>query len=117
MCGFAWANPDANALPAATLLFSFIGTGVSFLGFAIMAEKRGIERLHYPSKGFYYIGGLTEGTETIAVFVLFCLLPGDFSALAYGVAALCLITTVTRVIGGYLTLCAADAADTENLSG
>ena len=38
--GFALADP-ANALPAATLLFAFMGTGSSFLAFAIMAGKRG----------------------------------------------------------------------------
>lgn len=38
--GFALAAP-ANALPAATLLFAFMGTGSSFLAFAIMAGKRG----------------------------------------------------------------------------
>ena len=40
--GSALSAP-ANALPAATLLFAFMGTGSSFLAFAIMAGKRGIE--------------------------------------------------------------------------
>ncbi len=39
--GFALAAPKANALAAAVLLFSFVGTGSSFLAFAIMAERRG----------------------------------------------------------------------------
>ena len=38
---FAVADPGANALPAAFLLFAFMGTGSSFLAFAIMAAKRG----------------------------------------------------------------------------
>lgn len=39
--GFALANPD-NAVAAAFLIFSFVGTGSSFLTYAIMAEKRKI---------------------------------------------------------------------------
>jgi len=104
VCGFAWANPAQNALPAATLLLAFMGTGSSFLAFAIMAERRQIQSLTYPSKGFYYLGGLTEGSETVAVFVAFCLFPQWFPVLAYSFAALCFITTITRVIGGYYTL-------------
>jgi phosphatidylglycerophosphate synthase len=104
VCGFAWANPAQNALPAATLLFAFMGTGSSFLAFAIMAERRQIQRLNYPSKGFYYLDGLTEGTETIAIFIAFCVFPAQFPLLAYGFAGLCFITTATRVFGGYYTL-------------
>jgi phosphatidylglycerophosphate synthase len=48
--GFALASPEANSLAAAFLLFSFVGTGSSFLAFAIMAEKRGIENIVYPHK-------------------------------------------------------------------
>ena len=104
VCGFAWADPALNALAAATLIFAFMGAGSSFLAFAIMAERQQITSLQYPSKGFYYLGGLTEGTETIALFIAFCLFPAWFPALAYSFAGLCMITTITRVIGGYYTL-------------
>lgn len=102
--GFALANPAENAIAACVLVFAFMGTGSSFLAYAIMAERHQIKSLDYPSKGFYYLGGLTEGTETIALYILFCLLPNFFPHLAYGFAALCFITTFTRVIGGYHTL-------------
>jgi phosphatidylglycerophosphate synthase len=36
---FAVAHPATNALPAAALLASFIGTGSSFLAFAALAKK------------------------------------------------------------------------------
>ena len=39
---FAVAAPDQNALAAAFLIWSFIGTGASFLGYAVIAGKRGI---------------------------------------------------------------------------
>ncbi|MGL5039415.1 MAG: CDP-alcohol phosphatidyltransferase family protein [Aeromonas sp.] len=101
--GFALADP-LNALPAATLLFAFMGTGSSFLAFAIMAGKRGIDNPIYQHKSLYYLGGLTEGSETIGLFVLMCLWPTHFAELAYGFALLCLITTLTRLWSGYHTL-------------
>lgn len=101
--GFALSAP-ANALPAATLLFAFMGTGSSFLAFAIMASKRGIENPVYHHKSLYYLGGLTEGSETIALFVLMCLWPAAFGWLAYGFALLCLVTTLTRLWSGYHSL-------------
>lgn len=102
--GFALADPANHALAAATLLFAFMGTGSSFLAFAIMAGKRGIENPVYHHKSLYYLGGLTEGSETIGVFVLMCLWPHWFAPLAYGFAALCLITVLTRLWSGYHTL-------------
>lgn len=99
--GFALHDPGANALPAAVLIASFIGTGSSFLAFSIIAEKRGLTSKDYPTKGIYYLGGLTEGTETIALFVAMCLFPPAFPWLAYGFAALCAITTATRWLAGW----------------
>ena len=94
--GFALADPAANGLPAAALIVSFVGTGSSFLAFASIAAKRGLTAEAYPTKGIYYLGGLTEGTETIAVFVAMCLWPSAFPALAWTFAVLCGVTTLTR---------------------
>jgi len=102
--GFALAEPEYNSLAAAALLFSFVGTGSSFLGFAIMAERRGLEKTVYPGKGFFYLGGLAEGTESLLVLVLFCLFPDSFVWLAYCFAFVCLVTVLTRVAGGYFLL-------------
>ena len=97
---FALADPVRNALPAGVLLAAFIGTGSSFLAFAVMAERRGLSSDAYPSKGFYYLGGLTEASETLICFVLMCLWPDHFAWWAYGFAALCGITVATRIVGG-----------------
>ncbi|HET8791283.1 MAG TPA: CDP-alcohol phosphatidyltransferase family protein [Modicisalibacter sp.] len=102
--GFALADPSANALAAAILLFAFVGTGSSFLAFAIMAAKHRLERPHFTHKAFFYLDGLTEGTETILAFVAFCLWPEQFATLAIIFATACLITTATRLWGGYRTL-------------
>jgi len=97
---FVLADPVRNGLAGALLIYSFIGTGCTFLAFAVLAAKRGTTSTAYPGKGFYYLGGLTESTETIAVFVLMCLWPEWFGTLAYGFGALCALTTVTRIAAG-----------------
>ena len=97
---FALADPDANALAAAVLIYAFVGTGSTFLAFAVIAAKRGLTSTAYPGKGFYYLGGLTEASETIAVFAAMCLFPAWFQPLAYAFAALCGVTTVTRLAAG-----------------
>jgi phosphatidylglycerophosphate synthase len=101
---FALADPAANALAAAVLLAAFIGTGSSFLAFAVMAHKRGLSSSAYPSKGLYYLGGLTEATETLLCFVLMCLWPAHFPLLALGFAALCALTTASRLWAGWTLL-------------
>ncbi len=94
--GFALADPASNALPAAVLIAAFVGSGSSFLAFAVIAGQRGQRAEDYPAKGIFYLGGLTEGAETIALFVVICLFPGWFAPLAYIFAAACAITTLTR---------------------
>lgn len=101
---FAIAAPASNALPAAVLLASFMGTGSSFLAFAAIAEKRGLTDTALPGKSFYFLGGLTEATETIAAFAAMCLWPQWFAPIAYGFAALCGITTALRIFWGWRRL-------------
>lgn len=98
---FAAHAPQANALAAACLLAAFLGTGASFLAFAVIAEKRGMKSTAYPSKSFYYLGGLTEGAETIACFLAMCIWPQHFAVIAYVYASLCVLTTLTRIIAGW----------------
>ena len=98
---FAVADPPANSLAGAVLLAAFVGTGTAFLAFAVIAEKRGLKSTAYPSKSIYYLGGLTEGTETIACFVAMCLWPQHFAAIAYVYAGLCALTTVMRLAAGW----------------
>jgi phosphatidylglycerophosphate synthase len=98
---FAIGNPAEHALPAAVLLAAFIGTGSSFLAFAVLAAKRGLQDLATPGKSFYFLGGLTEATETLAFFGAMCIWPEHFDVLAYAFAALCGITIATRIWWGW----------------
>ncbi|RVT49741.1 CDP-alcohol phosphatidyltransferase family protein [Rubrivivax albus] len=101
---FAFANPGDNALPAALLLAAFIGTGSSFLAFSALAGRRGLQSTAYPNKGLYYLGGLTEATETLICFALMCLFPAQFALWACGFAALCGLTIVSRLWAGWRML-------------
>ena len=95
---FAFAVADPNkALAACFLIFSFVGTGSSFLAFAIIAQKRGISTEIRGKKGFFYLGGLTEGGETIIFLVIVAWRPDFFVPLAWIFASLCWVTTVTRI--------------------
>lgn len=102
--GFILADPQNNALAGGWLLFAFIGTGSSFLAFAALAAKHQIANPGYAHKSLHYLGGLTEGTETILLFVLSCLFPAHFAWLAWLFGALCWLTTATRIASGYETL-------------
>lgn len=94
--GFALQDPAANGLAAAALIASFVGTGSSFLAFAVIAERRGLRSAAFPRKGVYYLGGLAEGAETILVFVAMCLWPQHFAVIAWGFAGVCAVATVLR---------------------
>lgn len=96
---FAVARPEF-ALPAAFLIYSFVGTGGSFLAFAVIAAKRKLDTSRSGKKSFFYSAGLMEGTETVAFFVLFCLLPDDFPVLAWTFGGLCWLTTALRIAAG-----------------
>jgi phosphatidylglycerophosphate synthase len=95
--GFAVADPAANALPAALLLFSFYANGASFLAFAVMAEKRGLSGEARGPKSIHFTTGLAEAGETLGAFLLACLFPGLFPPIASVFAGLCLVTCAARI--------------------
>lgn len=119
---FAIAAPAANALVASLVLFSFIGTGSSFLAYASFvkdfpnraaaqessgktkktaSKEQGNEQVQKLVKALHYIGGLTEASETMIFFLLICLFPQFFAIFGVFFALLCLITTGTRAYAGW----------------
>ncbi|MFQ3197293.1 MAG: phosphatidylglycerophosphate synthase [Paraglaciecola sp.] len=103
---FVCVAPAQNAIAGSFLMLSFMGTGGSFLAFAIMASKHGIDNPQYPHKSLHYMGGLAEGFETILVLCLFCLLPSHFVFIASVFAVICWLTAIIRIWVGYHTLLA-----------
>lgn len=97
---FAVQDPAANGIAASAVLAAFYVNGAAFLAFAVMAEKRGLETRAQGVKSLYYLAGLAEGTETVAVFVAWCLWPGWFAPLAFGMAALTGASAAARIATG-----------------
>ena len=95
---FIIANPAQNGIAGAILILSFFATGSSFLAFAIMAERYGLETNARGSKSLYFAVGLAEATETIMAFVAFCLFPNWFSPIAWAYSAICFLTVFARIL-------------------
>lgn len=94
---FVLRDPGVNAVAGAFLLASFYVNGTTFLGFAVLAEKRGMETRARGEKSLYFTAGLLEGTETIGFFLILCLVPWAFAPLAWAFGALCFVTAGARV--------------------
>lgn len=94
---FVLRDPAANGVAGAFLLFTFYVNAATFLGYAILAEKRGLQTRSRGEKSLYFTAGLMEGTETIAAFLILALWPGLFVPLAWVFGTLCLVTATARV--------------------
>lgn len=101
--GFCLALPE-QALYGAFLIFSFIGTGTSFLALSIFAAKRSLSTSLRGKKSIYYLGGLAEGFETISTLIFMCIFPAWFWLIASIFGTLCWITTLTRIVTSYQLL-------------
>lgn len=95
---FILADPYENGVAGGLLLLSFYINGSSFLAFSIMAEKRGLATDVRGTKSLYFTTGLAEATETIAVFLAFCLFPQWFSEIAIIFAFVCFYTALSRIM-------------------
>jgi phosphatidylglycerophosphate synthase len=95
---FVLLDPAANGTAGAFLLMTFYVNGATLLGYAVLAARRGLGEGARRNKSLHFTAGLAEGTETIAVFVAFCLLPGWFAPLAWAFGALCLLTAGSRLV-------------------
>lgn len=98
---FILHDPATNSIAGAVLLLSFYVNGASFLGYAILAAKKGLDTHAQGIKSLYYSNGILEGTETILFFVLLCLAPRFFMPLAWLFAIACFATAILRVWGAY----------------
>lgn len=94
---FVLLDAAANGTAGAFLLFSFYVNAATFLGYAILAEKQGLETRSRGEKSLYFTAGLMEGTETIVVFVFLALWPGLFVTVAWVFGGLCLVTAAARL--------------------
>jgi phosphatidylglycerophosphate synthase len=101
--GFAIADPVHNALAAAFLAVSFMAPATTFLAYAIFAAKRGITTEIRGRKSLFYLGGLTEGFETILTLSLMCVFPTWFPVIAVVYGIMCWVTGGTRIAAAIQT--------------
>lgn len=102
--GFVLQNPPANAVAGAVLLLTFYVNGASFLAFAAVAAKRGMESFARGEKSIFFTTGLAEATETLFAFALMCLFPTWFPLIAHAFAALTAYTTLSRIVLAWRSL-------------
>ena len=102
--GFALAEPKQNSFAAIFLLFSFFGSGSSFLAFAVIEKKDNLFLHEKGEKAFYYFKGIIEGVETIAFFIIVCIFPEYFPVVAIIFGLLCWITVFVMVYSAYFLL-------------
>ena len=102
--GFAIVNLEKNGSTVIFLLFSFVGTGTSFLAFAAVEKKNDILKCGRGKKVFYYSSGLIEGSETIAFYIMICIFPEYFSIIGVIFGFLCWMTVFGRIFSAYALL-------------
>lgn len=100
----AVAVPDAR-LAALVLLTCYYVSGTAFLALSSLLERRGLPAGESVSgatdrRSLRFVGGLAEGTETVIVYVLICLLPAHAALIAWLFAAAVAVTAVQRVVLG-----------------
>jgi phosphatidylglycerophosphate synthase len=100
---FVLRDPDANGLAGAFLLFSFYVNGTTFLAYAAIAARRGMETRSRGEKSLYFTAGLLEGTETIVFLAFLSVVPTAFAPLAWIFGGLCLVTALARVVLAWRT--------------
>lgn len=99
----AVAVPDAR-LACLALLGAYYVSGTAFLALSSILERR-TRRGHdadvaNDGRTLRFIGGLAEGTETIVVYALICLLPAHAAVIAWIFAGLVVITAIQRIAFG-----------------
>ena len=100
---FAFAIYDiGNSFAACFLIFSFVGTGTSFLAYGIMhAQLTQKKKDLLNQKSFFYLGGFIEGSETIIFIIIILSFPSLFFFFALVFGCLCWISTIFRIHAGW----------------
>ena len=100
--GVGARGSSGSLLPFLAVLLAYYVNGSAFLAFSSIAERTG-HRID-DGRSLSFLGGLAEGTETVAVHSLWCLLPGAAGTIAWIWAGVVAVSAAQRVVGGYRTL-------------
>lgn len=98
----ATAQYDADWLPFLLVLLAYYVNGTAFLAFSSIAERTGRQR--QDGRSLSFLGGLAEGTETIAVHSLWLIIPTHAGVIAFVWAAVVGLSAAQRVVAGFRDL-------------
>ena len=87
-----------SLLPFLLVLLAYYVNGATFLAFSSIAERTG--RQVDDGRSLSFLGGLAEGTETVLVHAVWCLLPGVAEPVAWVWAAVVGVSATQRVVAG-----------------
>ncbi len=93
---------DAEWLPFLLVLLAYYVNGTAFLAFSSIAERTGRQR--DDGRSLSFLGGLAEGTETIAVHSLWLILPAHAGVIAMVWAAVVGLSAAQRIVAGFRDL-------------
>jgi len=99
--GVALAIPSAR-IAALALLTAYYVSGTAFLALSSLIERRG--DIDQDERSLRFISGLAEGTETVVVYVLFCLFPSYAQLIAWIFTGAVAVTAVQRIAYGVTVL-------------
>jgi phosphatidylglycerophosphate synthase len=105
--GVAVAVPEAR-LACVALLTAYYLSGTAFLALSSLLEKR--KHAHGDERSLRFVGGLAEGTETVAAYVALTLLPSHATAIVWAFSAAVAVTAAQRVHTGVRLLVTSPAA-------
>ncbi len=97
----AIARPEAR-LACVALLCAYYLSGAAFLALSSLLERRGSSI--GDTRSLRFVGGLAEGAETVAVYVLFCVFPQWAAPIAWAFTAAVAVTAVQRITLGVRVL-------------
>ncbi|MFY9915530.1 MAG: CDP-alcohol phosphatidyltransferase family protein [Nocardioidaceae bacterium] len=92
--GVAIAVPEAR-LACLVLLAAYYLSGTAFLALSGLVKED--SRRWYDGRSLRFVGGLAEGTETILVYVAFCLLPAQAAVIAWSFSVVVAVTALQRI--------------------
>ncbi len=101
IAALAVVEPESR-LALIVLFFTYYLSGVAFLAFTSLTSGENIGG--NDGRSIRFLGGLAEGTETVLVYVLFCLFPNRSDQIAWVFSGLVFITAIHRVYFSVKTL-------------
>ncbi len=96
------ARPEA-LLACLALLGAYYVSGTAFLALSSLLERRGTT-VAADGRSLRFVGGLAEGTETVVVYAVVCLLPDRAELIVWVFAAAVAVTAAQRIALGVSVL-------------